>query len=66
MKYRFSRAIQVDYSPLKKFIASGEELNKAAMLEKCSGNISLDLLHYIKELEFDLIGKDRDGELYLR
>ena len=66
MKYRFSPALHVDYTELKKFIEPGEELNKKELLEKCSGNISIELLQMVRELEFDLIGKEKSGNLYLK
>jgi hypothetical protein len=66
MKYKFSPALNVDYSGLKEFIEPGEELTKKELLEKCSGNIDLQLLQFIRELEFDWIGKEKSGRLYLR
>lgn len=66
MKYRFSPALHVDYSDLKKFIEPGEELTKKELLEKCSGNVSFELLQMVREIEFDLIGKEKTGKLYLK
>jgi len=44
----------------------GEELTKAELLEACSGIIPLELLQYVRELEFSFIGKEAGDELYLR
>jgi hypothetical protein len=65
MKYKFSKALNIDYSALKKFIGEDEELTKDELLEKCAGAIDYDLLQNIKEIDFNKIGKDRKGELYL-
>jgi hypothetical protein len=65
MKYKFSKALNIDYSALKNFISENEELTKDELLEKCAGAIDYDLLQYVKELDFDKIGKDRKGDLYL-
>lgn len=66
MKYKFSPALTIDYSELKQFIEPGEELTKKELLEKCSGIVSLQVLQYIRELEFEMIGKEKNGHLYLR
>ncbi len=66
MKYKFSPALHIDYTELKDYVVEGEELTKKELLEKCSGNISRELLQYIRELEFDQIGKLKDGELYIK
>ncbi|MGZ5255812.1 MAG: hypothetical protein ACXWCT_15495 [Flavitalea sp.] len=66
MKYKFSPALHIDYNDLKDYVQQGEELTKKELLEKCCGNISRELLQYIRELEFDLIGKLKDGELYIK
>ena len=66
MKYKFSPAINVNYNELKQFIEPGEELTKKEILEKCSGIVSLPVLQYIRELEFEMIGKEKKGRLYLR
>jgi hypothetical protein len=65
MKYRFSRSLTIDYSALQPFVPFGEELTKAELLDCCSGEIPLELLQYVRELEFAFIGKDENGELYL-
>jgi len=64
MKYKFSSSLQVDYKPLNEYVAEGEQLTKNEILEKCSGNISYDLFQFLKELEFQKIGKE-NGELFL-
>ena len=66
MKYRFSPALRVDYVELKKYLEAGDELTKKELLEKCSGQVSFDLLQYLRELEFELIGKDNKDQLYIR
>ncbi len=65
MKYKFSPALHIDYSELKDYVTEGDDLTKKELLEKCSGNISRELLQYIRELEFEQIGKSKDGELYI-
>ena len=65
MKYKFSKALNVDYSVLDKYINENEELTKNELLEKCTGEIEYDILQNIKELDFTRIGRDRNGELYL-
>ena len=66
MKYRFSPALNVNYNELKPFLEPGEELTKKEILDKCSGVVSLQVLQYLRELEFSLIGKEKNGRLYLR
>lgn len=66
MKYKFSKAQSADYEKLKPFIERGHELTKSELLSRCSGAIDLQLLHYIKELEFEKIGRDNNDDLYLR
>ena len=65
MKYRFQPSLTVDHNILKKFLAKGEEVTKLEILERCAGRIEIVLLQYLKELEFDRIGKDQQDELYL-
>ncbi|HEV7621722.1 MAG TPA: hypothetical protein VGO09_08315 [Flavisolibacter sp.] len=57
--------MNLDYTPLKKYIQKNEELTKEELLEKCSGEINIELFQSIKELEFKRIGKDGMEELYL-
>ncbi|GAC1425449.1 MAG: hypothetical protein NVSMB67_27130 [Flavisolibacter sp.] len=66
MRYKFSKALQIDYSELKKFINSNEEISKSELLERSCGEINLELLHVIKEFGFDKIGKNKNNELYLK
>jgi hypothetical protein len=66
MKYRFPKNMEVDFSALKKFVKGYEELTKDELLERSAGKIGLDLFQTVKELEFSKIGKDEDGELYIR
>ncbi len=66
MKYKFSKSLTVDYNALRPFVPFGEELTKAELLDACSGEIPLEVLQYVRELEFDFIGKEGEGELYLR
>jgi hypothetical protein len=66
MKYRFSHALNIDYNELAGFVDVGEEMTKKELLEICSGQISFELLQYIRELEFERIGKDENNQLYLR
>ncbi|MGZ5286040.1 MAG: hypothetical protein ACXWV0_10535 [Flavisolibacter sp.] len=66
MKYKFSPALHINYTELKDYVQEGEELSKKELLEKCCGNISRELLLYVQELEFDRIGKLKDGELYVK
>lgn len=65
MKYKFSSDLQMNYSELAKYIPDNKEITKEELLERCSGEISLDLLQSIKELEFSKIGKNKDEQLYL-
>jgi hypothetical protein len=65
MKYKFSSIINNDYSALKGYVEEGEEMTKYEFLEKCSGKIPFNLLQLVRELEFEFIGKDEEGELYL-
>ena len=65
MKYRFQPSLTVDHNALKKFLAKGEEITKVEILERCAGRVDIVLLQYLKELEFDWIGKDLQEELYL-
>ncbi|MGE5521544.1 MAG: hypothetical protein ACM3VS_16585 [Candidatus Dadabacteria bacterium] len=65
MKYKFSSVLNSDYNALKEFIDEKEEVTKYEFLDKCSGKIPFDLLQLVRELEFEFIGKDEDGELYL-
>ena len=65
MKYKFSKALNLDYSRLKDFINAEEEISKEELLERCSGEVSFELLQNIKEISFDKIGKSKKDELYL-
>jgi hypothetical protein len=65
MIYKFSDFLQLNYQELEKFIEVKDELTKSELLEKCTGEISYDLLQSIKELVFSKIGKTAKGELYL-
>jgi hypothetical protein len=66
MKYKFSGAMNMDYSPLKIYIREDEEISKWELIERCSGEVSLLLLQNIKEIEFAIIGKTSRGDLYLK
>ena len=65
MKYLFSKFLQGDYDKLKPFLKQGEKLSKDELLKRCTGEIQYELLQQVKELEFDKIGKDEKGELFL-
>jgi hypothetical protein len=65
MIYKFSDFLQLNYRQLEKFLNEDDELTKNELLEKCTGEISYELLQSIKELEFSKIGKTSKGELYL-
>ncbi len=65
MIYKFSDDLNLDYSELNKFIAVGETLTKEELLEKCTGEISFELLQSLKELVLSKIGKTAKGELFL-
>lgn len=65
MKYKFPKSLDIDYAPLDKYLKEGETISKAALLERCAGEISLPLLNYLRELEFENIGKTQAGELYI-
>jgi hypothetical protein len=65
MKYKFSSVINNDYSALKEFVPKGDEVTKYEFLERCSGKVSFNLLQLVRELEFEFIGRDEEGELYL-
>lgn len=63
MKYKFSSFLNIDYSELKRFVPRGRELTKEELVERCSGEISAELLKAIKAIEFSRIGIDE--ELYI-
>jgi hypothetical protein len=65
MKYKIASDLQIDYSSLEPFVPERREITKNELLDKCTGSISYELLQSIKELEFDRIGKDVDGTLYI-
>jgi hypothetical protein len=65
MIYKFSDFLQLNYRQLEKFLNEVDELTKNELLEKCTGEISYELLQSLKELEFSKIGKTAKGELYL-
>lgn len=65
MIYKFSEFLRLNYNDLEKFVDVKEELTKGELLEKCSGEISYDLLQSLKELLFTKIGKTNKGELYI-
>jgi hypothetical protein len=64
MVYKFSDALNLNYSQLEKYIAN-KELTKNELLDKCTGEIEYELLQSLKELSFAKIGKTSKGELYL-
>lgn len=66
MKYKFPGSLQSDFSDIKSYIRPNEEISKESLLEKCAGKIDRDLLLNLKELDFALIGKDENGELYIK
>lgn len=66
MKYRFPGILESDFSAIKKFIKEKQEITKEELLEKCTGKIDLDLLQNLKSISFSVIGKDENGELYLK
>jgi hypothetical protein len=65
MIYKFSDTLNLNYNELEKFIDKKEELTKDELLEKCTGEISYNLLLSLKELVFAKIGKTAKGELYI-
>jgi hypothetical protein len=65
MKYKIASDLQIDYSSLEPFVPDGREITKNELLDKCTGVVSYELLQSIKELEFDRIGRDVDGTLYI-
>lgn len=66
MVYLFSDFLNLNYDVLDKYLATGEEIGKSELLDRCSGKISYELLQGIKELEFEKIGKSAVGDLYLK
>jgi hypothetical protein len=66
MKYKFTEAMNMNYSPLKIYLKEEEEITKSELIERCSGEVSLLLLQNIKEIEFNRIGKTVRGDLYLK
>ncbi|MGI8634771.1 MAG: hypothetical protein ACR2KZ_05145 [Segetibacter sp.] len=64
MIYKFSEFLELNYNEVAKFIKEGEELTKNELLEKCTGEISYDVLQSLKELLFTKIGKTPEGELF--
>ncbi|HEX2608046.1 MAG TPA: hypothetical protein VHK91_11730 [Flavisolibacter sp.] len=66
MKYKFPASLEMNYAPIAELINEGEELSKQEVLEKCAGQIDFTLLQQVKELEFEIIGKNSKGELYLK
>ena len=66
MKYKFSKSLDINYDPIAAFLKEEEELSKEQILERIAGQVSYELLQQLKELEFDFIGKTKDGELYIR
>lgn len=64
MKYKFSKSLDIDYDPLGAFLKE-EEISKEQILERAAGQVSYELLQQLKELEFEFIGKTKEGELYI-
>jgi hypothetical protein len=65
MIYKFSDTLNLNYDELERYIDKKEELTKDELLEKCTGEISYNLLLSLKELVFEKIGKTAKGELYI-
>jgi hypothetical protein len=65
MVYKFSDFLVLNYRELEKYLEINEELTKNELLQKCTGEISYDLLQSIKELVFIKIGKNTKGELFI-
>lgn len=65
MIYKFSDFLQLNYDQLGRFLDTEEELTKNELLDRCIGEISLDVLQSLKELLFSKIGKTPKGEIYI-
>ena len=65
MIYKFSNFLNLHYEELENFIAVNEQLSKEQILERCTGEISYELLQSLKELVFDKIGKTAVNEIYI-
>jgi hypothetical protein len=65
MIYKFSDTLNLNYAELEKYLKTKEELTKEELLQKCTGEISYELLQSLKELVFTKIGKTAKGELYI-
>lgn len=65
MKYKISNFLNLNYSKLTNFLERNEKLNKEELLERCTGNINLELFQSIKYLEFNYIEKKSNGDLFI-
>jgi hypothetical protein len=65
MIYKFSDTLNLNYAELEKYLKTKQELTKEELLQKCTGEISYELLQSLKELVFTKIGKTAKGELYI-
>lgn len=54
-----------DMATLAPFVEKDTELSKSDLISRCAGNVRYEVLQMVKLLQFFIIGKNENGELYL-